>query len=367
MSRLSVCLLMVTTIRGCGEWPIREYCKYHDTPGVATIVSVDAADPGDLNCPNDPVEVVFDFEPDDPDAGNLAATGLSLTISEGLNPAFSWVTEEGLEVGTQHPCLRRDITRGTCTPIIYQFTEVDYQAALEVCYQEGPAAFTMSVVPSEMNDTIVGQNCVLLVTVEDDGIASTEGEPVTVTATANDAEVTIYPQEITPGEVCEITVIPQDVGEVIPEIDPEFPYGKGYEILVEISGERSGHQRTMSVPLNLLPGEDLVEPYAAEIRDRFIPYLAEVHPELGIDEDTEWTPSIVKPHILVVSHYLFFNEEWEMGLMWHVMIPPHDWARIYLRHRYDEVAPQCGFEISSVAADPPEQPHESEPPETVDR
>jgi len=38
-----------------------------------------------------------------------------------------------------------------------------------------------------------------------------------------------------------------------------------------------------------------------------------------------------------------------------VMIPPHDWARIYLRHRFTEVGPSYAFEISSL--DAKEEPH----------
>jgi hypothetical protein len=30
------------------------------------------------------------------------------------------------------------------------------------------------------------------------------------------------------------------------------------------------------------------------------------------------------------------------------MIPPYDWAKIYLRHRFDESAPTYAFEISSI-------------------
>ena len=56
----------------------------------------------------------------------------------------------------------------------------------------------------------------------------------------------------------------------------------------------------------------------------------------------------MQSHILVVSHYLFFSEDWEMGLMWHIMIAPHDWSRIYLRPR-GEMAPTLAFEIPSVS------------------
>ncbi len=48
------------------------------------------------------------------------------------------------------------------------------------------------------------------------------------------------------------------------------------------------------------------------------------------------------------ARYIFLSEEWEMYVTWHVMIPPYDWARIYLRHRYNQTAPTYAFEISSV-------------------
>jgi hypothetical protein len=92
------------------------------------------------------------------------------------------------------------------------------------------------------------------------------------------------------------------------------------------------------------------------MRDKFIPWLAAEHPELGITDETEWTPTVVRPHIMVVMYYLFFSEEWEMGVSWHVTIPPHDWSRIYLRHRYTETTPSHGFELSSVSSED-EEPH----------
>ena len=39
--------------------------------------------------------------------------------------------------------------------------------------------------------------------------------------------------------------------------------------------------------------------------------------------------------------------EWEIGVSWHVMIPPHDQARIYLRNRYTEATRSYAFELSS--------------------
>ena len=68
-----------------------------------------------------------------------------------------------------------------------------------------------------------------------------------------------------------------------------------------------------------------------------------------------------------MTHYLFFSDEWELGVMWHNTVPPHDWARIYLRRRYTSMRPQFAFEISSMSAQPPKEPHPITPPEQVDR
>ena len=97
------------------------------------------------------------------------------------------------------------------------------------------------------------------------------------------------------------------------------------------------------------------------MRDRFIPWLAENQPELAIDETTVWQGTIVKPHWLVVSHYLFFGDEWEMHVSWHIMIAPYDWARIELRRRFEETLPSLAFEIPSVSAPEPTDVNQIEP------
>jgi len=104
-------------------------------------------------------------------------------------------------------------------------------------------------------------------------------------------------------------------------------------------------------------------PFAAEMRDKFIPWLAANHPEFGITSETKWTGTIVRPNIVVVMYYLFFSEDWEMGVSWHVTIPPHDWTRIYLRHRTTEAHPSYAFELSSWSEQG--EPHAIDPPESV--
>ena len=216
-----------------------------------------------------------------------------------------------------------------------------------------PAPFSMQVIPEHMEDTIAGQSCVFLVVVADEGEGSGKGEVVGISATAPGSAVTVDPQAITPGQVAEVTVIP-------------FEASAGETLTVTVGGEREGLEQTETVTIDVHEGEDGLGPFAAEIRDKFIPWLAANHPEFGITSETEWTGTIVRPHILVVMYYLFFSEDWEMGVSWHVTIPPHNWARIYLRHRTTEAAPSYAFEISSWSAqEEPYAPYAIDPPESV--
>jgi len=221
-----------------------------------------------------------------------------------------------------------------------------------------PAPFSLEVIPESLKgDSIPGQRCIFLVTVEDNGTGTGEGKAVTISATAPGAAVTIEHRIIVAGQVAEVTVIPDKASA-------------GSNVTVTVYGEREGLERTKAVTFTVLEvepeepsGEDELGRHAAEIRDKFIQWLAANHPELGITNETKWTGTIVSPRWLVVSHYLFFSEDWEMHVSWHVMIPPYDWARIDLRRRFTESRPSYAFEISSWMAQ--EEPHAIELPETV--
>ena len=215
-----------------------------------------------------------------------------------------------------------------------------------------PAPFSMQVIPEHIEDAIAGQRCVFLVSVADEGEGSGKGEVVSISATAPGSVVTVNPQAITPGQVAEVTVIPVEASA-------------GGTLTVTVDGEREGLKQTETITVRVW-GEDGLGSLAAEIRDKFIPWLAANHPEFGITSETEWTGTIVRPNIVVVMYYLFFSEDWEMGVSWHVTIPPHNWARIYLRHRFTEAAPSYAFEISSWSAqEEPYAPYAIDPPESV--
>jgi len=142
-----------------------------------------------------------------------------------------------------------------------------------------------------------------------------------------------------------------------------LPYGSYYWKVIAIRGSVESESDTWTFDLVRLQEEEDLASTAAEMRDKFISWLAANHPEFGITSETEWTGTIVYPGMEGVSYYLFFSEDWEMGVSWHVTIPPHDWARIYLMHRITETSPSHAFEISSLDAQ--EEPHVIDPPESV--
>jgi hypothetical protein len=111
-------------------------CEYVDHLGTATIVSTDPAPAGGNNCLN-AVEVVFDFAPNGtsgyifpqwPDEGNL------LTVGDGKNPPATWVAEKGLTPGSEHDAVRREIVIGTCTPVLFEFPDLDLTGWEEDCF-----------------------------------------------------------------------------------------------------------------------------------------------------------------------------------------------------------------------------------------
>ena len=209
--------------------------------------------------------------------------------------------------------------------------------------------FSINVIPEQLNgDSIAGQHCVFLVTITDEG---QEGQlPVRISAQSPDSEVVIYQQDIVEGQVAEVVVIPAQASI-------------GKTIKVTITGNRGGSTDKKVVSFDVVEGEDDRQEYAEELLDRFVSWLATNHTELGITGDTAWNGTMVSPVWLVVSHYLFFSEEWEAHIEWHIMMPPSDWAKIDLRHRFNELEPSYAFEISSVNAT--SEPVPIEPPETV--
>ncbi len=235
-----------------------------------------------------------------------------------------------------------------------------------------PAPFTLVVLPHKMVDTIPGQKCVFLVKIIDEGPGYGKDEAVNISVIdvgpMSDTVVTVDPPAIFPGQVGEVTVIPgkgaEDPNSLAsgisgdvpipddpnrPDIDPNEPVEDKTLTFLIVAG-REGLTRTQPVTVNVTQGQDELAEQASEYRDRFIPWLAAIHPKLGITKETEWSGTSILQNMYEVNYYLFFSEEWELGLRWHVMIPPYDFAEIYLRRRDTNLSSTHAFKIYSLDA-----------------
>ena len=98
--------------------------------------------------------------------------------------------------------------------------------------------------------------------------------------------------------------------------------------------------------------------------DMFMNYIEANTTFTNINSSTDWEFLGTVP-ILIVEHYLFRSEFWEMELSRHVMIPPYDWVQIYIRPRNANV-PIWSSKIDSWSLDNTSI-YELEPPEAIYR
>ena len=114
-------------------------CEYRRIDGWAVITGVTSADPDVHDC-KDAVEVIFTFAPDDPRAprddrfADTPDAGQHLRVGAGLNPSRAWVESKGLVKGAIHRCIRSEIIKGACTPVVFTFPELDMEGWQRACF-----------------------------------------------------------------------------------------------------------------------------------------------------------------------------------------------------------------------------------------
>ncbi len=186
--------------------------------------------------------------------------------------------------------------------------------------------------PTRMT-ALVDQKCVFLVKISHQDTAGA----VTMAAVAPGTNVTIEPPAITAGQVCEVT------------IDPSVS-ALGTTVGAFITGTQGTQHDDETPTIAVIPGTDTRAATAAGLRDKFVTWLAANRADLGITAATTWDGTIVEPDLPTPAHYLYFSDDWEMGLAWSTSSPPNDWALMYLRRRFQELAPSYGLEIDSVSS-----------------
>ncbi len=99
----------------------------------------------------------------------------------------------------------------------------------------------------------------------------------------------------------------------------------------------STHELPLEV--NLVPYSAADTTYPVVKRNEFLGWLAIEYPQYAAVLSQSWSTYATHPGILVVEHWTFLSETWEMRLCYHVTIPPYNWSMLMLRRRgeYDPV------------------------------
>jgi hypothetical protein len=189
------------------------------------------------------------------------------------------------------------------------------------------------VAPQFVQGIVPGEAVPVLVSVTD----SVRGAgDVSLAATFPAGSVSVEPARIAPGEIAEVTLTADSViDEVVSELI--------------ITATRGSVQQTANREVIVMPFENDRGEMAADVLGIFTPWLAREHPDLDITPEIRFEGVMVAPRLLVVSHYMFTNESYELGISWHVMVAPDDWAELYVRPR-GEPRPTRAFRVSSWSA-----------------
>ena len=103
--------------------PMGGQCEYKQYKGKAEIVSV-------TKRPDAPkeYEVKFSFHTEEPiqeDFAKAEGKEYVLLLSNSAYPGADFLNRYGIAVGKQFDCYMKVITRGTCTPIRFEFPSID--------------------------------------------------------------------------------------------------------------------------------------------------------------------------------------------------------------------------------------------------
>ena len=137
---LSACCAAIACGRGLNGPHLGGACEYRQFNGQATITDVRHAETGAGNCRN-AVEVVFTFSPDEPSSPEQYRfpqqpdSGQYLRVGAGMNPSRAWTRSKGLLRGSVHRCIRSEILKGACTPVVFTFPDIDMADWAKACFK----------------------------------------------------------------------------------------------------------------------------------------------------------------------------------------------------------------------------------------
>jgi len=107
------------------------------------------------------------------------------------------------------------------------------------------------------------------------------------------------------------------------------------DFIIIVIGERNGQLDSLKLNVNILDWTNQSElgDIASGKKTEFLSWLNTNYPNISINNQTEWEIFSTYPQTLIVEHYTLLNNQYEIRLSCHIMIPPYDWSMIKLRER----------------------------------
>lgn len=195
--------------------------------------------------------------------------------------------------------------------------------------QPGSEPLVLSKSPEFVNRVIPGRRPLAIVTATS---GSGDAATLTGTSTLSGMTVSFVPERLVPGGSAEVWVD-------APEVMSDVPF------TVSVQATRGAESPSVTIDATVVPGVDDLSDTARQIAQVFLGRLGGQVAGLPTDA-TALTSGTPVAGLLVVTHYAWFTDTYEIGLAWHIMVAPDDFAEMYLRPRGERV-PTRTYRISS--------------------
>jgi len=136
-----VVISLMLILQGCNN-PVVDpvvggSCDYKSSMESVEIVSISDVNKSNgayVSCDNSPVKVMFKFKSSPTLKGLLSSDKpWSLYDTLGKYTTKAYIKSKGLTVGSQHKVKVDTITSGTCTPILFNFVDINFSDRENYC------------------------------------------------------------------------------------------------------------------------------------------------------------------------------------------------------------------------------------------
>lgn len=143
--------------------------------------------------------------------------------------------------------------------------------------------------------------------------------------------------------------------------ESEFLACKKYKLYLQCTQQPLTIEDTIC--LNVIPGDNHFTDnyFAIQYRDTALKFIVKEHPEIiekyGNLMSFMWTGFYTYPQPDVVSHYVFLAGNWRMNVMWHVMVPPYNWKKIFVYNEEKKVGWGINLDTDNIPTEIPCEKH----------